>query len=212
MFVAASLETAGSTLTCLCNRGPGSNSTLGEDANTTLQNILKSFQAGGRAGTVGGSGSGAANKPFTTIVDLLPSSVTTAALSSPTMSDEVVSELLIKHVPSSLIYLAHGMDPSDIPEADDPEAVQALVEALEPGQQRSILRRVYQSPQFSQACTSLTSALRDGGLPGVADALSVQVEQGGYLNRASAIPLTGGNAVDAFLNGIKKEVTEKQKK
>lgn len=50
-------------------------------------------------------------------------------------------------------------------------------------------------------------ALRDGGLPSVSDALGIKVENGGFMRRGG-MPLGGGEAVDAFLNGIKKTVEE----
>lgn len=73
---------------------------------------------------------------------------------------------------------------------------------------RSLLNKVLRSPQFHQALASLTMALRDGGLPGVADALGVKVENGGYLGNGG-MPMGGGQAVKAFVEGVKKTVQEK---
>ena len=53
-------------------------------------------------------------------------------------------------------------------------------------------------------------ALRDGGLPTVSEALGIKVENGGFTARGS-MPLGGGDAVEAFLEGVKKGVEEKMK-
>lgn len=53
-------------------------------------------------------------------------------------------------------------------------------------------------------------ALRDGGLPSVSDALGIKVENGGFMRRGG-MPLGGGEAVDAFLKGIRRTVEEEGK-
>ncbi|KAF2083546.1 hypothetical protein K490DRAFT_51413, partial [Saccharata proteae CBS 121410] len=72
-------------------------------------------------------------------------------------------------------------------------------------QKKDILRRVLRSPQLTQGLGSLTAALRDGGLPMVAGVLGIKVEGGGYVRRGG-VPLGGGEAVEAFLEGVKKTV------
>ncbi len=72
-------------------------------------------------------------------------------------------------------------------------------------QKKALLVKVLRSPQFHQSLSSLTMALRDGGLPTVADALGIQVENGGFL-QGGAMPLGGGAAVEAFVEGVKKSV------
>lgn len=52
-------------------------------------------------------------------------------------------------------------------------------------------------------------ALRDGGLPGVADALGIRVENGGYM-QGSGMPLGGGQAVKVFVDGVRKTVQERR--
>jgi hypothetical protein len=52
-------------------------------------------------------------------------------------------------------------------------------------------------------------ALRDGGLPGVADALGIRVENGGYM-QGGGMPLGGGQAVKAFVDGVKRTVQERK--
>lgn len=53
-------------------------------------------------------------------------------------------------------------------------------------------------------------ALRDGGLPSVSDALGIKVENGGFMRRGG-MPLGGGEAVEAFLKGIREMVEEETK-
>lgn len=52
-------------------------------------------------------------------------------------------------------------------------------------------------------------AIRDGGLPSIADALEVKVQNGGLV-RGGSVPLGGGDAVEAFVEGVKKFVEEKR--
>lgn len=82
------------------------------------------------------------------------------------------------------------------------------MQALNVGQKREILRKVLRSPQFSQSLGSLTTAIRDGGLPSISDALKIPVENGGFLRRGG-VPVGGGDAVESFLNGVKAAVQEK---
>ncbi|KAF3925195.1 hypothetical protein ABW20_dc0103131 [Dactylellina cionopaga] len=63
-------------------------------------------------------------------------------------------------------------------------------------QEKSLLRKVIHSPQFSQATAMLTVALREGGLRGVADSLGVKLD----LANAGA---QGG--VEIFVDSVKKE-------
>jgi 26S proteasome regulatory subunit N13 len=86
-----------------------------------------------------------------------------------------------------------------------PATTQAAIEAMSQDQKKSLLKRVLRSPQFHQSLGSLTVALRDGGLPMVADALGIQVAHGGLV-RGGSVPLGGGEAVEAFVEGVKKSV------
>ena len=74
-------------------------------------------------------------------------------------------------------------------------------------QKKDILKRVLRSPQLHQSLGSLTVALRDGGLPTVSEALEIKVENGGYI-RNGEMPLGAGEAVEAFLEGVKQTVQE----
>jgi len=84
---------------------------------------------------------------------------------------------------------------------------QAALEALSLDQKKAILKRVLRSPQFHQSLGSLTVALRDGGLPSIADALGIKLQNGGLV-RGGSVPLGGGEAVEAFVEGVKKSVQD----
>lgn len=149
------------------------------------------------------------NEPFTTLNELLPASTTVPMLSAAPSS--FLTSILAHHLPPTLLHLEHGASTDDIPDTTAPgdeETNTALAEALSDEQKKTILARVLRSPQFGQALGSLTTALRDGGLPSVSDALELEVAQGGYLNRAAGVPMAGGNAVEAFIDGVKKNVKD----
>ncbi len=65
-------------------------------------------------------------------------------------------------------------------------------------------------PSSEQALGSLTEALRTGALPTVSQALKIDVENGGLI-KGGQVSLGGGDAVKAFLEGVKRTV-EKEKK
>jgi 26S proteasome regulatory subunit N13 len=56
----------------------------------------------------------------------------------------------------------------------------------------------------------LKGALRDGGLPSVSEALRIPVKDGGFIKRGGGVPMGGGDAVEAFLNGVKKGEEDKK--
>jgi 26S proteasome regulatory subunit N13 len=87
---------------------------------------------------------------------------------------------------------------------------QAALDALSLDQKRVILKRVLRSPQFHQSLGSLTVALRDGGLPSIADALGIKVANGGLV-KGGSVPLGGGEAVEAFVEGVRKTVEDEKK-
>lgn len=108
-----------------------------------------------------------------------------------------------------LLLLAQEAD--DISSVDpNAETAAAAIEALSLDQKKDILRKVLRSPQFSQSLGSLTMALRDGGLPSISEALGIKVENGGFMARGG-MPLGDGEAVEAFVEGVKKEVEEQLK-
>jgi 26S proteasome regulatory subunit N13 len=77
-------------------------------------------------------------------------------------------------------------------------------------QKNDILIKVIRSPQFHQSLASLTGALREGGLPTVSEALKVKVANGGHVP-GGTMPMGGGDAVEAFLEGVKTTVEEEEK-
>lgn len=92
-----------------------------------------------------------------------------------------------------------------------PEALDQLISNLPPAliprnatdaQKKDIIRKVLQSTQFGQSLISLSVALRDGGLRGVADSLGVPLgagEEG-----------SGEDQVEVFVRGVKKGIEKEQ--
>jgi 26S proteasome regulatory subunit N13 len=172
------------------------------DASSVVQNLLKSLA--GNKGS-GGRQVEAPNKPFTTLADLLTPASTIPTIES---GDADYIDNLLGYLPPVLLLLAQEVD--DISSVDpNSEIAQAAMQALSLDQKKDILRRVLRSPQFTQSCSSLTFALRDGGLPSVSDALKIKVENGGFMRRGG-MPLGGGEAVEAFLEGVKKQVEQEK--
>ena len=79
------------------------------------------------------------------------------------------------------------------------------MEALSLDQKKDIVKKVLRSPQFVQSLSSLTQAIRDGGLPSISDALGIEVENGGFIKRGG-VPMGQGEAVEKFLEGIRRTV------
>lgn len=88
--------------------------------------------------------------------------------------------------------------------------MQAAQAAMSTEQKREILGRVLRSPQLQQSLGSLTVALRDGGLPVIGEALGLRVPDGGLV-RGGSMPLGGGRAVEAFVEGVKRTVEDEAK-
>lgn len=173
------------------------------DASAVVQRFLASLQ-GGKTSSAGQNQ--AADKPFTTLPDLLPASITIPIVES---ADTSFVDTLLSHLPPTILLLAQEAD--DLAEVDpNSETVQAAIEALSLEQKKDILKRVLRSPQLHQSLGSLTVALRDGGLPTVSEALEIQVDNGGYMQN-SGVPLGGGQAVEAFLKGVKRTVEKEEK-
>lgn len=184
--------------------GPGSASSGAQDTNAIVQNFLNSLKGSGGSG----SQSQRQDKPFTTLPDLLPASTTTAYLSS--ASPQQIDHLCT-YLPPELFLLAQESEESTSGTEPSPAAAQAAIEALSTAQKKDILTRVLRSPQFHQSLGSLTVALRDGGLPMIGEALQVKIENGGLIQGGS-VPLGGGDAVEAFVKGVKKTAEEEEKK
>ncbi|KAI1382239.1 proteasome complex subunit Rpn13 ubiquitin receptor-domain-containing protein [Hypoxylon crocopeplum] len=171
------------------------------DAATAVRNFLDSLKGNAASGASQGEG-----KLYPLLSDLLtpPVTVPMAQLATEEQLDNLLSFL-----PPSVLVLAQQADQGDSTAEPTAAAIQAAKEAMSLGQKKALLEKVLRSPQFHQSLTSLTMAIRDGGLPSIADALSIKVENGGYL-KGSQMPLGGGDAVEAFVEGVKKSVQEKR--
>ncbi|KXT12990.1 hypothetical protein AC579_3149 [Pseudocercospora musae] len=176
-----------------------------QDTNAIVQNFLNSLKGSGGSAS---QQSQRQDKPFTTLPDLLPSSTTTAYLSS--ASPQQIDHLCT-YLPPELFLLAQESEKSTSDTEPSPATAQAAIEALSTAQKKDILTRVLRSPQFHQSLGSLTVALRDGGLPMIGEALQVKVENGGLIHGGS-VPLGGDDAVEAFVKGVKKTAEEEEKK
>jgi 26S proteasome regulatory subunit N13 len=91
------------------------------------------------------------------------------------------------------------------------ETAHMAMQTLEHAEKVEVLKRILRAPQLRAALGSLTEALKTGALPTVAQGLKIDVENGGYM-RGGAMPLGGGEAVKAFLEGVKKTVEKEEKK
>lgn len=165
-----------------------------------MRNLLESLKGGGQAAANQGEG-----KLYPLLSDLLtPPNTVPMALGA---SEQQIDDLLSFLPPAVVVFSQQG-DHGDTTADPTPGAVEAAKAAMSLGQKKTLIEKVLRSPQFHQSLTSLTMALRDGGLPTVADALSIKVENGGYI-KGSQMPLGGGDAVEAFVEGVKKTVQEK---
>ncbi|KAI8718814.1 Pru domain-containing protein [Fusarium sp. LHS14.1] len=175
------------------------------DAAAAVRNFLESIR--GQSGLAGGQQQRGGDKAYPYLNHLLPTSITVPMIDSAT---EEFADTLISFLPPTVVVLASGS--SDVDGKADPSAavVEAAKASLSLDDKRSLLKKVLRSPQFNQALASLTMAIRDGGLPSIADALGVKVQDGGYL-RGSGMPMGGGQAVEAFVEGVKKTVEEEKK-
>ncbi|KAL6718109.1 hypothetical protein ACLMJK_004196 [Lecanora helva] len=172
--------------------GSGDSATISPgDAATAVQNFLRSIQ---------NQPSQSQQNVFTTLTDLLPPSTTLPFID---LADPASVNSLLNYIPPvPLLFSQEADDTSSV----DPnfETVKGAVEALSLDQKKAILRKVLRSPQFSQSLSSLTAALRNGGLPTISEALKIAVKDGGFINRGG-MPLEGGDAVEAFLGGLKSD-------
>ncbi|KAI9804320.1 MAG: hypothetical protein M1833_007127 [Piccolia ochrophora] len=173
------------------------------EASALVQNFLNSLKGGQGAGHQSGQ---TQEKPFTTLPDLLPPATTIPLIET---ADSAFIDNLLSFLPPSLLLLAQETDDGSSVDPNS-ETAQAAIQALSLDQKKDIVKKVCHSPQFNQSLGSLTVALRDGGLPSISDALRIKVENGGFMQRGG-MPLGGGEAVEAFLEGVKKDVEEEKK-
>ncbi|KAK5718042.1 hypothetical protein LTR15_008886 [Elasticomyces elasticus] len=148
--------------------------------------------------------------PYTTLPELLTPATTLPFIASAT-PDQI--DTLCSMLPPELFLLAQesnstssSSDPNPTPAAGE-----AAIEALSLEQKKEIIIRALRSPQFQQSLGSLTVALRDGGLPMIGEALRLDIEHGGVI-RGGSMPLGGGRAVEAFVEGVKRTVEEEERK
>ncbi|PYH87185.1 hypothetical protein BO82DRAFT_360285 [Aspergillus uvarum CBS 121591] len=166
------------------------------DPSSVVQSFLQSLGGGARQ-------SQDPERPFTTLQDLLPPSTTLPFLAA---ADAKTVDQLLSFLPPSLLLLAQDIDDAAVAD-QDPEIAEAAMGSLDEDQKKDILRKVLHSPQFAQSLASLTVAIRDGGLPSISEALKIPVENGGFMRRGG-VPLGGGDAVEAFLQGVRNHVKD----
>ena len=165
------------------------------DASAIIHNFLKSVE-----GTQAGQPTPQGNL-FTTLADLLTPTSTIPIVDS---AGESTIDGLLEFLPPTLLALAQEADDTAANRVDGP-TVNTATQGPGLEQKKDVLCRVLRSPQFSQSLSSLTIALRDGGLPSISEALNISVQNGGFMRRGG-VPLGGGDAVEAFLNGVKDHV------
>lgn len=148
-----------------------------------------------------------ADLPYPYLNHLLPTSITVPMIDA---ASAEYADTLLSFLPPAVIVLATGST-TNVDGQTEPtgEALERAKASLTLDDKRRLLKKVVRSPQFSQALGTLTMALRDGGLPTVADALGIRVENGGYFQDGS-VPLGGGQAVKAFVDGVKKTIQERK--
>lgn len=159
---------------CRVSPSPFSSSaTEPQNQNDFLKSLISSINVGGPSGPANYR----QQTPSVSLHDLLSTSTTVPIVSSISGSD---LDNVIANLPPALI-------PKNATES----------------QKKDIVRRVLQSPQFMQSCLSLSVALRDGALRGVADSLQVPLRPG---EEAVA------DQIEAFVKGIKRGVEEEAEK
>ncbi|EZF31270.1 Adhesion regulating molecule [Trichophyton interdigitale] len=165
----------------------GGRAAAGSDPSSVVQNFLQSLQSNN-------SQQETTESPYTTLADLLSTPSTLPFLES---ADESTLNQLLSSLPESLQLLSKQNN-------------NAPVERINVDKKRNALRKVLRSPQFAQSLGSLTMAIRDGGLPSISDALKIPVQNGGFMRRGG-VPLGGGEAVKAFVEGVRQQVEDNQK-
>lgn len=136
-------------------------------------------------------------------MDLLspPNTIPVIDKASPELLDA-----LCAHLPPIVLLIAQEVD--NVTEIDpDSEEAKAAIASMDEEEKKDALKRVFTSPQFRASLGSLTVALREGGLPNVSSALDIDVENGGFI-RGGAMPIGGGDAIKAFVEGVKKTVED----
>lgn len=171
------------------------------DTATVVQNFLNSLK-GGQSGLQQQT----QGQVYTTLPDLLPTSTTIPMIDTATPAR---IDNLLSYLPPTILQIApesaSAIDGMAEPNAEN---ASAAIGSLSIGQKKAILKKVLRSPQFHQSLGSLTMAIRDGGLPSIAEALGVKLQHGGLV-RGGSVPLGGGDAVQAFIEGMKNTIEKK---
>ncbi|OQV06329.1 hypothetical protein CLAIMM_10911 [Cladophialophora immunda] len=142
---------------------------------------------------------------FTTLGDLLTANTTVPLLES---ADDKLLDRLFTCLPPQLSDMVQAsVDTSALQNADSTSEQRDAAKRELTKAKKIMLRRVLHSPQFKQSLSSLTIALREGGLPIVSETFKIPVRNGGYL-RHGGVPMGGGEAVEAFVEGVKKGVED----
>lgn len=169
------------------------------DTSTLVQNLLNSL--GGNNN--GSSSAGNREKLFCSLHDLLTPATCVPVIES---ASPAFLDTLLSNLPPAIILLETR--PDDLGSAEpSPSAAAEALKSLTTDQKKRILRSVIRSPQLHQSLGSLTMAIRDGGLPNVAQALQINVENEGFI-KGGSMPLGGGDAVEAFVEGVRRTVKE----
>lgn len=170
-----------------------------------MRNFLQSLQGSSVTGGAQGHQQGGRDKPYPYLHHLLPNETTIPMLRG--ASEEYLDSLLSFLPPTILVLATESGDIGDTePSAD---AAAAATASLSVAEKKNLLEKVLRSPQFHQALGSLTMAIRDGGLPTIGEALRINVAGGGYM-KGAGMPLGGDQAVEAFVEGVKKTVKDKE--
>ena len=170
-----------------------------DDASAAVQNFLRSMQGNSALKGAQASSQSSRGQLYTTLPDLLPTTTTIPVIDS---IDSTLADRLLSNIPPVLLLLSQTGTQEVGAAEPNSETTKAALEAMTLEQKKEILRKVLRSPQFAQSLGSLTTALRDGGLPTISDALRIPVQNGGFIQGGS-MPLGGGDAVEAFVQGVR---------
>ena len=129
-----------------------------------------------------------------------------------TINDGSVSlvDKLCAELPQKLFQIPQADPGSGEPYRTSDDGVQPGLASLTLEQKKAILKRVVTSPQYQQGVASLNAALREGALPNVSQALGISVKNGGRL--PGGFPMSGGQAIQAFVEGLKQAAIEERKR
>ncbi|KAJ4401205.1 hypothetical protein N0V91_008103 [Didymella pomorum] len=169
------------------------------DVSSIVQNFMDSLKSGSGQQQQQHQGGG----DFPTLLDLLWPTTTRPIIEG--ASDELI-DALAAQLPTTPFLLEAEVEDVDQIDPNGEEA-QMVVQTMGQAEKREVVQQLLRAPQLKAALGSLTEALKTGALPTVAQALNIDVEHGGYM-RGGAMPLGGGDAVKAFLEGVKRTVED----